>query len=327
LMKLTERSLLMKLLRLREFGILVATIVVYLFFAYISPPFRTWLNFTVILFLTSYVAICAIGVTMVLTCGEIDLSFGALQGLSAMIFAFLSHAGLGSIFVVILITSLFNAAFGAFNGAIVLRFHVPSFVATLGTMMVWMSFTLIISNAWPIFVQQTEFERTVIAGEIGDAPVMVIWMIVIGVIFWMLLEKTRFGNWTSATGGRRWAAEARGVNVNMVKLVNFVLLAVLAGLVGMMNASSLRASNPTSGETLLFNAIAGSVIGGTSLSGGSGTIMGAILGSMLIAIINDGLSVKGVPSFYFSGIVGAIIIGATIINHALERRRHKVTGA
>jgi simple sugar transport system permease protein len=299
---------------------------VYLIFAYISPPFGTWVNFTVILFLTSYVGICAIGVTMVLTCGEIDLSFGALQGLSAMVFAFLTHAGLGSIVVAILITTLVNAALGAFNGTIVLRTHVPSFVATLGTMMIWMSFTLIVSNAWPIFVEQTEFERTIIGGYINGFPVMFIWMLVIGVIFWILLEKTRFGNWTTATGGRQWAAEAAGVNTSMVKLLNFVLLAVLAGIVGIMNASSLRASNPDSGETLLFNAIAGSVVGGTSLSGGSGTIVGAILGSMLIAIINDGLAVKGVPSFYFSGFVGAIIVVATIINHALERRRYKVTG-
>jgi len=327
LRKVSERSVLGRVLHIREFGILIATVVVYLFFAYISPPFRTWVNFTVILFLTSYVGVCAIGVTMVLTCGEIDLSFGALQGLSAMVFAFLTHAGFGNILVPILLTTLWNAALGAFNGTIVLRSHIPSFVATLGTMMIWMSLTLIISNAWPIFVEQSEFERTLIGGRIQGVPVMVIWMTVIGIIFWLLLEKTRFGNWTTATGGRQWAAEAAGVNTSRVKLLNFVLLAVLAGLAGIMNASSLRASNPDSGETLLFNAIAASVIGGTSLSGGSGTIIGAILGSMLIAIINDGLAVRGVPSFYFSAFVGAIIVLATIINHALERRRYKATGA
>lgn len=151
-------------------------------------------------------------------------------------------------------------------------------------------------------------------------PVMALWMVIIAVVFWILLGKTRLGNWTCATGDRLWAAQAAGINTNRVKLLNFVFLAVLSGLVGIMNSSRLGQANPLAGQTLLFDAIGASIVGGTSLTGGSGTIIGSILGALLIAMINDGLSIIGIPSFWYNGFVGGAIVAASIINTMIRRR-------
>jgi ribose/xylose/arabinose/galactoside ABC-type transport system permease subunit len=212
------------------------------------------------------------------------------------------------------------AACGALNGTITLYSRVPSFIITLGTMLAFGSVTLIISNAWPIVVSQTELERRLIGGDIAGFPVMVIWMMIVAVAFWIILEKTRLGNWISATGDKLWAAQAAGINTNLVKLVCFIFLAVLSGLAGIMNSSRLGVSSPIGGQSLLFDAIGASIVGGTSLTGGSGTIIGSILGALLIAMINDGLSVIGVPTFWYNAFVGSAIVVASIMNTMIRRR-------
>jgi simple sugar transport system permease protein len=312
-----------RLAQVRETGIVIAVIVAYLAFWLVAPRgFKSYENLTVILTMTSYVAIAAIGMTMVLTCGEIDLSFASIYGVTNIVFAYLLKNFIpGNFFLAVLISILFAAALGAVNGSLTLYSHVPSFIITLGTMLLYRSASLIISNAWPIMVEQTELERTAVGGSINGFPVMFLWMIAITVIFWIILEKTRFGNWTCATGDKLWAAQAAGINTNRVKLINFVLLAALSGLAGIMNASRLGSANPVRESGLLFDAVGGSIIGGTSMAGGSGTVIGSVLGAALIAIINNGLSVIGVPSFWYDGFVGAAIVVASMVNTAIARRR------
>ena len=193
-----------------------------------------------------------------------------------------------------------SAGIGALNGLVTLYARIPSFITTLGAMMFWRGVALYLTQGWPISI----FENIPLLGWLGGDRIVstlhisAIWWLAIGILFWIILQKTPYGNWVFATGGKRGAARALGVPDVKVKLINFTLIGLLAGLGGCFQLGRMGSMSPVWGQDLALEAIAASVIGGNSLNGGVGSILGTMLGAITMASIRIGLVMIGAPAYW-----------------------------
>lgn len=297
--------------RRREASILLVAVVLTIYFATSHPAFLTTSNARVISQFTAAATILAAGQVMLLISGEIDLSIGHIYAMApfAMWFA------LGWGFPLILAV-LFGVAAGAFvgliNGLVTVKFELPSFVTTLGMLFLLNGFTLIISGGFP---KSAPRDGAVVEVLGGMRFAGVIWAVIIVVIMHLLLMHTPWGIWTFAIGGNAIGAEEAGVPINVVKVGNFVLMGALAGFTGIIEAIRVASIDPLSGGTqIMFIAVAAAVIGGTGLAGGSGTVIGAFVGAVVLAILRDGFTLMGISAFMFNMILGAAIIVAMVLN-------------
>ena len=219
-----------------------------------------------------------------------------------------------------------GALLGFLNGIITVKGHIPSFITTLGTMMFWRGILYVYSHMWPIglraYLPPGSVFECIFVGKIGGIiPLQVVWFIAFAAILGIILHFHKFGNWVYATGDNREAARAMGINTDMVKTICFMIVGVLCAFVGVSQLLRMETFACTQGVGFELKAIAASVVGGTFLTGGIGSIVGIFLGAITIQILENGLILMRVPVFGISAFIGLAIILFVILNTYIERRR------
>jgi simple sugar transport system permease protein len=304
----------------REATVFVVAVVLVIYFWRASPAFLTKDNIINISQITAPVAIIAIGEVFLLVCGEIDLSVGFVFTFSPFLMHYLiDYYGVPAVLAVLL-SLLMGVAAGFANGFITVALRVPSFIATLGTGFILWGLMLTTSNAYPANIPN---KAQGIGHWIGTyAWAEITWAIVLVVIFQIALSRTRWGLHTVAVGGNILGASEAGVSVAKIKYTAFMLTGFMGALVGMQEAFRTNTIDPSSGQyTPMFYAIAGAVIGGTALAGGSGTIVGAFLGAFVLSALQDGFNLIGISANPLNIIFGGAILVAMIANVQLSRLR------
>ena len=267
-------------------------------------------------------ALVAVGVTLLMICGEFDLSVGSVFALMPMTMAVLVVGG--TPFWLAVLAGLALCAFiGFLNGWISIRFDIPSFITTLGMMFMARSMTVVVSGGFPPRIKPDEVPSWIFVGFVDDGGLIrasVLWFAGIAIAIALLLSKTNFGNWVRATGGFVPAAAALGIPTGKVKIACFMICSVLAGFAGMIQSLRLNSFLPSIGEGMELQAVSAAVIGGTSLSGGVGSILGGLIGATLIRVIDNGMVMSQVDASWFKFAIGALTIFAVVGNAWLRRR-------
>jgi ribose transport system permease protein len=294
--------------QLRAFWMLVAVCIV---LSIASPVFATSGNLLNVALATSVTALLAAGQTFVIILAEIDLSVGAILGFSAAITAMtLKHQPTA---VGIAVGLAVGAVAGLVNGLLVTRTRMPSFIATLAMMSVLSGLTLQITQGNPIGVKDYDFQNIGQARTAG-IPVPVWIMVVVFLAFGALLARTRFGRYVYATGDNAEAARLSGIPTNRVKVLAFVISGALAALAGFIVTARLSTAEPTAGTGLELEAIAAVIIGGTSLAGGRGNLVGTIVGALILGVIDNGMNLLNVSPFLQSVVKGLVILFAVLLD-------------
>jgi len=275
------------------------------------------------------VGLVAIGVTVLMICGEFDLSVGSMFAFMPVSVALMTDRGIPFVPAMLLGLAI-AAAVGFANGFITLAFNIPSFITTLGMLFIVRSLTVVITGGFPPLLS-SDLPLGVFTQFVGPGGMLrasFIWFIIIALIAGVMLAGSNFGNWIRATGGFLDAAAAMGVPVWRVKMTCFVMCSVLAGFGGSIQVFRLGAPLPSIGDGLELQAVAAAVIGGTALRGGVGTVPGAVVGALLIRVIDNGLVLSQVDANWFKCAVGGLTIFAVVVNSWLRRtaRRIKVEG-
>ena len=302
---------------LHRFGLLLVILTVGLALSLLTDTFLSVANFTNVARQISINGILAVGVTFVLLTAGVDLSLGSVVALSGVACATFAHPGDHSVFVPIAVGLLTGAACGLVNGALVTRGGVAPFIVTLGMMTIARGLALIFSGGRPVANMSNEL--TALAGDLFGIPIPVLCFAGVAIAAWFFLKNFQLGRHIYAVGGNENAARAAGVPVEKVKLFTYGLCGLLTGLAGVVLAARITTGQPNAGQAYELDAIAAVVIGGTSLAGGVGTITGTLLGVLLIGVINNGLDLMGVSSYYQAVIKGVIIVGAVWLDRRQAR--------
>jgi ribose transport system permease protein len=304
---------------LQKLGPLLALLLISGVLSVMSRDFLTVNNLLNVLRQVSINALIAFGMTFVILLGGIDLSVGAVLALSSVAIASMMAAGVDPVLAT-LFGVLAGAALGAVNGIIISRGKVAPFIATLGTMTVFRGLALVASDGRPITGFNSDFFSMLGAGYIGNLiPVPVITTMITFVALWFILKKTVFGRHVYAVGGNEEASLISGVKVNRVKLWVYTLSGGLSALAGVILTSRLNSAQPNAGMGYELDAIAAVVLGGTSLSGGRGWIVGTLIGAVLIGVLNNGLNLLSVSSFYQQVIKGSVILLAVLLDRSAKK--------
>ena len=307
------------LLRKPESTIAIVAIVLAAYFALANPAFLTAANLRVISQFVIAVAILAVGQTMVLISGEIDLSQGAVYFMAPFLLFFAMEVGV-PLPLAVLLGVVGAGVIGVINGAITIAARIPSFLVTLGMLFVVSGFTLNISDAFP----KRAPSEGVGAQIFGLAPFSgLAWVLAIVVVMHLALTQTRWGVYTIAIGGNQLGAREAGVPSTKIRMRNFIVCAMLAGFAGIIEGIRIGSFDPgaaVAGQRV-FESVTAAVIGGTVLTGGYGTIIGAFLGALTVAILRDGFAIEGVSAFTFNMVLGSAIIIAMVLNSIAARAR------
>ncbi len=301
---------------------LVSLIILTLFFSMRVESFRSLDNALQIITQTSVIAIMAIGVTFVIITAGIDLSIGSLLAISGVLFAiFFVKAGI-PLPLALLLGALIGALCGFINGIFVARCHIPPFVVTLGMMMLARGFALTITEGRAVYFPYDAGIYKIFDGKLfGLIPLPIIYLFVISFMAVFLLKKTVLGKHIYAVGSNEEAAHLSGINVNRIKIFVYSLCGFLTGIAGVILAARLNSGQPTIGNAYELDAIAAAVIGGTSLSGGIGTIGGTIVGALLMGVLKNGLELMGMNQFMQMMITGLVLIIAVYVD-VIRKRKH-----
>ncbi|MCI9680147.1 MAG: ABC transporter permease [Lachnospiraceae bacterium] len=288
----------------RKYGILIVLVVMWILLMIVSPTFRTTKNAVNILRQVSVNGIIAIGMTFVIMTGGIDLTVGSLVAAAGVVSGSILVANPSNVLLAVAAGIVVCALFGAMNGFFVAYMEVPPFVATLAGMTIARGFAYVYSDGKPYTLASEGFS---LIGK-GMAPIAIFVLILI--ISHLFLSKMKFGRYIYAVGGNVKAAEASGVKVKHILMKVYILSGVLTGIAGIVLASRTNSGQPAVGMGYETDAIAAAVIGGTSMTGGIGTIPGTLVGILIIGTLNNGLNLLDVSSYYQQIIKGLIILGA-----------------
>ncbi len=279
-------------------------------------------NLRVVLGLAPETALVAAGVGLLMISGEFDLSVGSTFAIMPMATVVLYNLQFPFI-IAFALGLLLCALIGLANGLLTVRFAIPSFITTLGMLFIVRSLTVVMSGGFPPPFPR-DLPRALFVGQLGSLRVSIFWFLGLAVLLALLLERTNFGNWVRATGGNLEAAESMGINGRGVKITCFIISATFAGFAGFIQSMRLGSALPSLGEGLELQAVAATVIGGTALTGGVGNIQGAVVGALLIRVIDNGLVLSRVDANWFKLAIGALTIFAVIANSALRRRARAI---
>lgn len=304
---------------LRQYGIFVAFIIICLILSFVAPQFLTISNWTIIITQVSINALLAFGVTFVIITGGIDLSLGSILAVTGIVAASLAHPDTYPVIVPILVGLFSGLLIGAFNGFVITKSKIAPFIVTLGTMTIGRGLALILSKGRPISNLSDSF-NFIGGGNVLGIPFPIIVLIVAFSICYIILKKTILGRYIYAVGGNEQAAKASGINVNQIKLAVYSICGLLSGLAGILLTSRITTGQPNAGVGFELDAIAAAIIGGTSTSGGTGTMTGTLVGALLIGVINNGLDLLNVTSYYQQVVMGVIIIGAVVLDSWNQKR-------
>ena len=322
--QLDKNTVLMTLLKGRTFIVLAILVVL---FSILTPNFLSGATLLMVAKHVALYGILAIGMTYVIITGGIDLSVGSVVGLAGIIAGGLIQEGMTiggstwyfSVPCVIIIVLLMGALIGWVNGLIVTKLKVAPFIATLGTMYICRGMANIRSGG-ATFSNISGYEGLgntgfkALGSDIAGVPVGAILLVILSLIAAVALRKTVLGWHLYGVGGNERAARMSGIKADKIKIYAYLISGVCAALVGMINTAQLAAAHPASGDGWEMNAIAASVLGGTSMAGGIGTIGGTFIGAFVIGVLNDGMSMCGVSEFWQKVIKGGVIILAVVID-------------
>lgn len=305
-------------LNVKKLGPLMGLLLLCFVLTFLSDNFFTLDNWLNILRQVSINALIAFGMTFVILTGGIDLSVGSVLALSSAVAAGLMAHGTNGLFAMA-IGIFAGLAMGALNGVIITKGRVAPFIATLATMTVFRGATLVYTEGRPITGFSNELSFQMIGrGYFLGIPVPVVLMLVAYAALYVVLKKTTFGRHTYAIGGNEEATRLSGIRVDRLKIWIYSLTGGLSALAGLILTSRLNSAQPTAGIAYELDAIAAVVLGGTSLSGGRGWIFGTLVGALIIGILNNGLNLLNVSSFYQQVIKGVVILLAVILDRRKE---------
>jgi ribose transport system permease protein len=299
-------------------GVLMALILLCVILAISSPNFLTPFNLTVVIREASFVGLVALGQTLVLLLGGIDLSVGAAAALSAIVGCLLLKSVGIPAWLVIPFTAVFGLCIGSISGFFVSVLKLNPFIVTLAMWEIFAGMTLVITKGYPIRPLGPAFTIYGQGGFFGLPGPVLLFILAAAILLWVL-AKTRFGRNLYAIGGNRDAAVLVGIPVVRVELLVYALAGMFAALAGIMYASRMDAGQPSVGEGWLMKAITAAILGGTSLKGGQGTILGTVFGTLLTAVLANGLSLMNVSAYWSRVVVGAIVLIA-ILGDLLRHR-------
>ena len=294
-----------------------------------SFRYLTNANMVVLLKSIAPIGIMALGVGVLMIAGEFDLSVGALYSFCAIICAKLVNDWGADIrvedaswyipFVAMFIALIVGTLIGILHALITLKFQIPSFITTLGGMLLWKGATLMYHGATALRFKPTEPFATIFGGQVGIVHASMIWFVIFSIIFYFLLHHSRLGNHFYAVGGNKTAAIAIGINPNRTKIIAFAIAGFMAAMSGVIAGTRVGSIQPGGGIGLELIAIAACVIGGNALMGGRGSILGIFLGTALMFTIQDLLLLLRAPGFYFEMFVGSLIVIAVVMNTYIRR--------
>jgi simple sugar transport system permease protein len=327
-MRLT--ALLQRVVSAPEFGPFVLLAGEILVFTVRSPAFLSASNISNVLAFTPELGMITLGMTLLMTAGEFDLSVGSVFGFAPIMMWTFYNTHTTSLEVGFLIAMWMAALIGFVNGWMVTHLKIPSFLVTLGMLLVVRGIALYVTDGFP---QRTWTANStlmnLIVGEFSVGALRihasVLWFILFAVILGYVLTQSKAGNWIQAAGGNPDAARARGVRVTQTKILLFILTAVISAYAGVTSSIRVSAANPNSGTGYELEVIAMVVIGGTALTGGRGTIIGTVIGVLILRMMRNGIVLVGVPGLAYNIFIGAIILGMMALHSWLERRHRAGT--
>jgi ribose transport system permease protein len=308
----------------RSSGMAVALLMLCLFGWLSAPQFLTISNGLNVAQQVSLIGIMAVGMTFVIVAGDIDLSVGSIYALASVVAADLLDNG-RSAAVAVAAGVLVGCCAGAINGIATVAFKIPSFIVTLGTLSVFRGVSLLMTDGDPISLNQSEPNINQFGllggGKVaGGISVQALVLVVVAVLGALLLSHSRFGYHVYAVGGSATAARLCGINVNLVRILSFVISGALAAVAGLIGLSFLLYVQGVSGAGLELTVITAVIVGGTALFGGAGTVAGTVIGVLIIGVLNNVLVLRGVSSFWQTTVIGLVIIGAVAFDAVVRRR-------
>jgi ribose/xylose/arabinose/galactoside ABC-type transport system permease subunit len=294
-------------------GSLIGILVFFVALSILSPVFLSMNNFVNIVNQITVNAIIAAGITLLIISGGIDLSVGSILALCGIFTAnyFRNAPAGGSVLIGILIGVVIGVSCGLFNGLLIAYLHIPPFIATLGTMSIFRGMALVFSGGRPL-MDLNERYINLFTGFIGPLPKQFVLAILISLLLYLVLERTSVGRVAFALGGNERCVMISGINIKTYKLLFYGLSGLLAALGGMVLTSMIAAAEPIAGMNYEMDAIAVVVMGGTSMEGGKGNILGTLLGAILLGIVRNGLNLLGVDANYQQLFIGLIIMIAIV---------------
>ena len=315
------KPLLDRLLEVRELPPGIGLVAVVAFFSLQTGNFWSPQTMTAISTVASTIAIVSVGVTMLMISGEFDLSVGQNFAFTPIVWAILFVSNGVNEWLALVVALACSASVGLVNGLVTTLFGIPSFITTLGMFFVLEGLNNLLISGHQLIMFNPSAAMSALGGRIGATPfyMPIIWMGGIAAAFAFALTNLRYGNWTFATGGKVGPAKAMGVPTRMVKRTNFVLCAFFAGLAGCMQFAYIKGVTQGQGQNYELLAITAAVLGGTSLFGGSGTILGSVIGAFLLATIQIGLVLIGVPGSFYVTFIGVMLVIVVIANVRLGR--------
>lgn len=327
-----------------EFGPFVLLVVEIVVFTFLSsrhsssdafltdfPSFFSSTNISNLLAFTPELGMIALGMTLLMTSGEFDLSVGSVFGFAPVVMWTLFNTHATSLEGGFVIAMLIAVVVGFANGWLVTRLKIPSFLVTLGMLLVVRGIALYITDGFPQRTWSASGSplAAILVGQfsIGEINIFlsVLWFILFAVILGYVVTQSKAGNWIQASGGNPGSARARGVRVDRTKVILFILTAAMAAYAGITSSIRVSAANPNSGTGYELEVIAMVVIGGTALTGGRGTIIGTVLGVLILRMMRNGIVLIGVPGLAYNIFIGAIILAMMALHSWLERRHHAGT--
>ncbi len=296
------------------YGSLIGLVALIIIITVIRPRFISPANMRNVFRNASINGLLAVGMTFVVLTGGIDLSVGAIMGCAGMYSAYFAQAALGyPPIVAVLIGLAVGLAFGIFNGFCIAYLKVPAFVGTLGAMSIADGLKFLLTDAKPIPNLANGF-KIIGGGSLGGIPIPCIIMIVVLLICFVMLYKTRYGRYIFAVGGNRNAAHVSGINTKRIICSVYIITGILSALAGIIMTARVTSGVTSTGDGYETDAIASVVIGGTSLAGGKGRLWGTIVGIMIMQVLSTGLDMLGVNTYYQMLVKGFVVIGAVMLD-------------
>lgn len=297
-------------LNFRDYGVLIGFIVLCIAISMATPAFLSKQNVLNLLRQSSIIGIISAGMTFVIISGNFDISVGAVAALSGVIVMKLATGGT-NLFIAILAALAVCAVIGFINGAVVAKINVPSLIATMAMVTIVRGILLMITGGYPI-TETIPFLDTLGNGYVFGIPMPVIVFILVVIVSYIVLTKTKFGRHVYSVGGNQDASKLNGINVDRQKIKVFIINAVLAAIAGIVLTGRLGTASPVAGDSYDMDAIASVVIGGTSVSGGSGSVLKTIVGVLLMSVINNSFNLLGIDIYFqyiFKGLIILVAVG------------------
>ena len=305
----------------RNIGTIIGLLVLIVIVSLATPKFLTQSNILNLFKANSVNAIISCGMLMAILMGEIDISVGSIVGLSGVIAAYTITNLNFPLFIVVPLTILVGGAVGLVNGFFISYLQVPAFVATLATQCIGRGLTEILTNGVTIRIRNDVYTGLG-NNTIGPVSITIFYAVAVLILTWFLLNLTRFGYYVYALGGNKVAAQYSGVNVKKFNMLPYILIGLFSGLGGMIWSARLGSAAAMLGSGFEMDAIAAVVIGGTSMSGGVGTVGGTFIGILIIGVITNGLNLMGINAFWQDVFKGLIIMAAVVFDVMRKRKKN-----